>query len=56
MQDGIPGVMMPGFGGAMSDDEIVRLANYLRRTRTNLPPWPDLSQKVAALRRAGNHS
>ncbi len=56
MQDGIPGVMMPGFGGAMSDDEIVRLANYLRRTRTNLPPWPDLSQKVAALRGAGNHS
>lgn len=55
-QDGITGVMMPGFASAMSDDDIVRLAGYLRRSRTNLPPWPDLAQRVAALRAASSHS
>jgi mono/diheme cytochrome c family protein len=49
--EGMPGVVMPAFGGALSDADVARIAAYLRRTRTNLPPWPDLATKVAAIRR-----
>jgi mono/diheme cytochrome c family protein len=49
-EDGIPGVVMPSFGHALSDGDIVRIAAYLRRTRTTLPPWPDLARQIAALR------
>lgn len=49
-EDGIPGVVMPSFGHALNDREIARIAAYLRRTRTTLPPWPDLDAQIAALR------
>ena len=48
--EGTPGVVMPAFGGALSDADITRIAAYLRRTRTSLSPWPDLAAKVAAIR------
>jgi mono/diheme cytochrome c family protein len=48
--DGIPGVVMPSFE-ALSDADIARIAAHLRRTRTSLPPWPDLESKIAAMRR-----
>jgi len=44
-------VVMPAFGGALSDADIARIAAYLRRTRTSLPPWPDLAAKIAEIRR-----
>ncbi len=50
-KEGIPGVVMPSFAQALSDADIARIATYLRRTRTTLPPWPDLDTKIAALRR-----
>jgi mono/diheme cytochrome c family protein len=50
--DGIPGVVMPGFEQALGDAEIQRIAAYLRRTRTTLPPWSDLRSKIAAIRRS----
>jgi mono/diheme cytochrome c family protein len=50
-EEGIPGVVMPAFGGALGDAEVTRIAAYLRRTRTNLPPWPDLAMKIDAIRR-----
>ena len=49
--EGIPGVVMPAFGGALSDADVARIAAYLRRTRTSLPPWPDLAAKITAARR-----
>jgi len=48
--DGMPGVVMPSFAQAFTDTDIVRIAAYLRRTRTNLPPWTDLDKKVATIR------
>ncbi len=48
--EGIPGVVMPSFAQGFSDSDIARIAAYLRRTRTNLPPWPDLEKKVTAIR------
>jgi mono/diheme cytochrome c family protein len=50
-EEGMPGVVMPAFGGALSDADVARIAAYLRRTRTSRPPWPDLATKVAAIRR-----
>ncbi|MGX5851606.1 c-type cytochrome [Mesorhizobium sp. PL10] len=50
-QEGMPGVVMPAFGGALGDADVARIAAYLRRTRTDLPPWPDLATKIAAIRR-----
>ena len=49
--DGAPGLVMPAYGSSLSDNEIARLAAYLRRTRTKYPPWSDLEQKVSAIRR-----
>jgi len=51
-KDGIPGVVMPSFGPALDDADIARIAAYLRRSRTNLPPWPNLQSKIAAARRS----
>jgi mono/diheme cytochrome c family protein len=50
--DGAPGLTMPEYASAMSDAQIAALASYLRRTRTQLPPWTDLESQVAAARRA----
>ena len=51
-QDGLPGLMMPGFANALSNDDIAQLAAYLRSSRSNAAPWPELESKIAALRSA----
>lgn len=51
--EGAPGLVMPAFGSGFSDADIARIANYLRRTRTRQPPWPDLEKTVAAIRAQG---
>ncbi|MFZ1944897.1 MAG: c-type cytochrome, partial [Acidobacteriaceae bacterium] len=48
---GAPGLVMPAYGASLTDSEIARLAAYLRRTRTRLPPWTNLVEKVATIRR-----
>lgn len=48
--EGIKGVVMPGFRTALSDEEIAAIAAYLRDNRAELPPWTDLTDKVAELR------
>jgi len=53
--EGIPGIVMPAFR-ALSDADIAHIAAYLRRTRTSLPPWPDLDAKVAAVRQSASPS
>lgn len=49
VQEGQQQVLMPGFAHSFSDAQIVALAAWLRRTRTDRPPWPDLEKKVAEL-------
>jgi mono/diheme cytochrome c family protein len=48
--EGGPGLVMPGYADALSDTDIARLATYLRRTRTDKPPWTDLKRKIADVR------
>jgi mono/diheme cytochrome c family protein len=50
VRQGGPGLLMPGYAAALTDTDIARLAAYLRRTRTDRPPWSDVEQKVAAVR------
>ena len=54
-RDGMPGVMMPPFARSMGDADIAALAAYLRASRTAQPPWPDLQNQVAAIRKAGTN-
>src|SRR5262249_60031646 len=49
-RDGAPGVVMPAFGSGFTDADVARLAAYLRATRTDKAPWPDLERKVAQMR------
>jgi cytochrome c553 len=48
--EGAPGLVMPAYASSLSNGDVARLAAYLRRTRTKLPPWTDLEKKVAAIR------
>lgn len=48
---GAPGLVMPAYASVFSDSDVARLAAYLRRTRTQLPPWTDLEKKVSVARR-----
>ncbi|MBB2200315.1 c-type cytochrome [Gluconacetobacter tumulisoli] len=48
--EGQAGIAMPSFYHALTDADLARLAAYLRRTRTTLPPWTDLEKKAAAVR------
>ena len=48
--EGGTGLVMPSYAAALSDADIARLAAYLRRTRTDKPPWTDVEKKIAAAR------
>ena len=48
---GIAGVVMPGFRFALNDEEIASIAAYLRATRTDSDAWPDLTERVATIRK-----
>ncbi|TFU05864.1 c-type cytochrome [Polymorphobacter arshaanensis] len=50
LHEATPGLLMPGYASALPDADIVRIAAWLRRTRTTLPPWPDLAGDVARAR------
>lgn len=50
--DGLSNAMMPAFATALSDDDISALVNYLRKNRTDLPPWQDVPAVVARQRQA----
>jgi mono/diheme cytochrome c family protein len=50
VKDGLPGAMMPAFGIGLSDADIAALVNYLRKTRTSLPPWQDVPAVIARVR------
>jgi mono/diheme cytochrome c family protein len=56
IRDGGPGLVMPGYASALSDADIARLAAYLRRSRTDRPPWRDLENQVAAIRQQAGAS
>ena len=48
--EGGAGLVMPSYADALSDADLARLAAYLRRTRTDKPPWTDIEKKITAAR------
>lgn len=48
--DGEPGPMMPGFSGALTDEQVESLAAYLRATYTDRPEWRSLDRDVRRAR------
>lgn len=50
VEEGLPGTMMPGFSQSLTDQDVAQLAGWLRRDRTDQPPWPELQKQVTALR------
>jgi mono/diheme cytochrome c family protein len=56
IRDGGPGMTMPSYASALTDSEIARVAAYLRRTRTDRPPWTDVEKQVATIRRQAGAS
>jgi mono/diheme cytochrome c family protein len=53
---GAAGLVMPAYASSLTDNEIARIAAYLRRTRTKRPPWRDLEKQVASIRRQSSAS
>ncbi|MEH6645032.1 c-type cytochrome [Sulfitobacter sp.] len=51
--EGMAGVVMPGFRGALNDEQVTAIAAYLRDKRANQPAWPNLSETVADIRQNG---
>ena len=50
--EGASGLVMPAYASSLTDADIARLAAYLRRTRTDRPPWTDLEKKIAVIRKS----
>lgn len=48
--NGAAGPIMPGFGGAMTDAQIVALARHLRVELAGRPDWPGLEDSVRQIR------
>jgi len=53
--DGESSAVMPAFGGALSDGDVVALLQHLRRTFTQAPDWDGLQKQVADTR-SGAHT
>jgi nicotinate dehydrogenase subunit B len=44
--DGEPGPFMPGFAGALTDEQVAAVVTYLRATYTDRPAWPNVDREV----------
>ena len=44
--DGERGPFMPGFAGALTDDQVAAVVTYLRATYTDRPAWPNVDREV----------
>lgn len=49
-EKGIPGVMMPGFGQALSTEDMAALFNFLRTNYSDQPAWNNLERRIESLR------
>jgi mono/diheme cytochrome c family protein len=47
--DGEPGRFMPGFAGALTNEQMAVLVQYLRTEFAGKPPWPNVEEEVRKL-------
>jgi len=48
--DGEAGRWMPGFDGALTDEQLTALAVYLRGAAAGAPPWNEVAEAVKKAR------
>jgi mono/diheme cytochrome c family protein len=48
-ESGEKGALMPGFEGALTDEQLGSLLAYLRVHFADRPPWPDISRQARAI-------
>jgi mono/diheme cytochrome c family protein len=51
---GPSGPAMPGYGDSFSDEQLAQITAYLRARFSDKPPWPDIPQAVAQVRKGGS--
>jgi mono/diheme cytochrome c family protein len=51
-RDGEAGPFMPGYAGALTDDQIAALVTYLRSDFTDRPAWPNVTREVRRIRQS----
>jgi len=49
-EEGLPGVLMPGFGQALSTEDMAALFNFLRTNYSDQPAWNNLERRIESLR------
>lgn len=49
-QPGMAGAIMPGFGAALTDAQIVAVVQYVRARFSGRPPWPDVESALRKVR------
>jgi len=52
-EDGLPGVLMPGFAEALSNEDLVQLFRFLRSQYSNQPAWDNLELRIERHRNPG---
>jgi mono/diheme cytochrome c family protein len=50
--DGARAAIMPGFAGALSDDQLAALLNYMRAQFSDEPPWGNVERTIKEARSA----
>jgi mono/diheme cytochrome c family protein len=50
--EGEPGRSMPGYGEALSNEQVRDLVTYIRAYFGRAPPWPDVDDEIRKIRRA----
>jgi len=46
---GEPGAIMPGFGGALTDAQIVAVVEYMRARFSDAPSWTDVAATLSGI-------
>lgn len=49
-EEGEKGPMMPGFGDALTDPQLIALVTYIRAHFTGRPAWPDIASYLSRMR------
>lgn len=50
-EDGLPGLLMPGFADALSSEDLAELFSFLRSNYSDQPSWNHLEQRIEGQRR-----
>jgi mono/diheme cytochrome c family protein len=53
---GAPSALMPGFDGALTDEQIIQLVEFVRRNYSDQPPWKNVQAQLREVRQQAGKS